>query len=66
MCVCVCVRVCVRVCGIDDVVAVVTKRCIFFEDWMSLCVCLLPYTQTLTVNKDKTLLVSPQMEHLVY
>lgn len=57
------------VCGIDDNdydVAVVTICCIFFEGHVSLCLCLLPYTQNTTLNKDKTLLVPPQMEHLVY
>jgi hypothetical protein len=62
-----CVCVCVCVCDIDDdAAAVVTKHFIFFEGHLCLCVCLLPYTQTITLNKDKTLLVPPQMEHLVY
>jgi hypothetical protein len=66
VCVCVCVCVCMCVCGVDVViVAVVTKCCIFFEGHMSFYIYLLPYTQTVTLNKDKTLSVPPQMEHLV-
>jgi hypothetical protein len=33
---------------------------------MHLCECLLPYTQTVTLDKDKTSAVPPQQENLVY
>lgn len=39
---------------------------IFWGPHVFVCVCLLPYTQTIILNKDKTLLVPPQMEHLAY
>lgn len=41
------------VCGVDVIVAVVTKCCIFFEGHMCLYVYLLPYTQTITLTKTE-------------